>query len=124
MNSETLARELGDRMNEVLPPGIRISAEGDMLVFRSDFDTGTSGSYACQWLHQGTGILAERVREACRRAFSDLQDFVDEKTTEPWPGRRTPPNPNARIENGSVIIWFGDEQDPDLVMPPLLLDEH
>src|SRR5665213_4573926 len=102
MDSESLARELGDRMNEVVPLGIRISVEGDMLVFRSDFDTGRAGSYACQWLKTGTESLAERVREACGHAFSDLQDFVGEETTEPWPGLRTIPEPFARIENGSV----------------------
>jgi hypothetical protein len=109
-------------MNDVVPPGIRISVEGDLLAFRSDFDTGRAGSYACQWLHQGTGTLAERVREACRLAFSDLQDFVDEETTEPWPGLRTPPTPYARLENDAVIVWFGDPEAPDLVLAPVLLD--
>jgi hypothetical protein len=122
MDSETLARELGDRMNEVVPPGIRISAEGDMLVFRSGFSTGRAGSYACQWLTQGTGPLAERVREACRRGFSDLQDFVDEETTEPWPGLSTLPESFARIENDSVVVWFGDREAPDLAIAPVPLE--
>jgi hypothetical protein len=122
MDSELLAQELGDRMSEVVPPGIRISVEGDMLVFRSDFGTGRAGSHACNWLSQGAGTLPERVREACQHAFSDLQDFVDEETTDPWPGRRTPPKPFARIENGSVVVWFGDLEAPDLAIRPVLLE--
>ena len=124
MDSETLARELAERMKAVVPSGIRISVEGNMLEFRSDFNTGGSGSYACQWLDGGTGTPSERIREACWRAFSDLQDFVDEETTEPWPGLKTPPHPHARIENDFVIIWFGDSQAPDLIMAPLPLDER
>jgi hypothetical protein len=122
MESDALAQELCDRMKEVVPPGIAISVEGDMLVFRSDFGTGSSGSYACQWLNQGTGRQSELVLDACWHAFSDLQDFVDEKTTEPWPGLNSPPTPHARIENDSVIIWFGDPQSPDLAIRPLLLN--
>ena len=110
-------------MKEVVPPGIRISVEGDMLVFRSDFDTGSSGSYACQWLHEGTGPHADRVRAACWYAFRDLQDFVDEKTTEPWPGLRTPPAAHARIESNSVIVWFGSSHTPDLEIRPVSLDD-
>jgi hypothetical protein len=124
MESEALAQELRDRMKEVVPPGIRISVDGDMLVFRSDFGTGSSGSYACQWLQEGTGRLSDRVREACWHAFSDLQDFVDEETTEPWPGLRTPPAPHARIEGNSVIIWFGGSQTPDLEIRPVPLDDR
>jgi hypothetical protein len=122
MEAETLAQRLCDRMKEVVPPGIRLSVEGDMLVFRSDFGTGSSCSYACRWLYEGTGRQSELVRDACWHAFNDLQDFVDEATTDPWPGLKTPPTPNARIENGSVIVWFGDSQAPDLTIRPLPLD--
>jgi hypothetical protein len=122
MESEALAQELCYRMREVVPRGIRASVEGDMLVFRSDFDAGSSGSYACQWLYEGTGHQSERVRVACWHAFRDLQDFVDEKTAEPWPGLETPPTPYARIQGDSVIIWFGDSQVPDLAIRSLQLD--
>ena len=119
-----LAQELRERMKEVIPSGIDVSAEGDHLVFRSRYSNGKAGSYACEWLRQGTGSLSERVREAARRAFSDLQDFVDEETTEPWPGTTSPPTPKARIEAGRVIVWFGDPQAPDLAITPLLVESH
>jgi hypothetical protein len=122
MESKVLAQDLCERMKEVVPPGIRLSVDGDIIVFQSDFNTGSSGSYACQWLHEGTGPQSERVREACVLAFSDLQDFVDENTTDPWPGLKTPPTPYARIDEDSVIIWFGDLQAPGLVVRPLQLD--
>jgi hypothetical protein len=121
MDSRVLAQELCDRMKEVIPPGIAVSTEGDRLVFRSSYSRGRAGSYACQWLHKGTGTLSERVREAARLAFSDLQDFVDEETTEPWPGATSPPTPHARIEAGRVMVWFGDPQAPDLAITPFLV---
>jgi hypothetical protein len=124
MESQTLAQKLCERMKEVVPPGIGTSVEGDMLVFRSDFGTGSSGSYACQWLHQGTGDISDRVRDACWHAFSDLQDFVEEETTEPWPGLRTPPAVYARIESNSVVVWFGTSSTPDLEIRSVPLDDH
>jgi hypothetical protein len=123
MDSEVLARELCDRMTEVIPSGIGVFTEGDRLVFRSSYSCGRAGSYACQWLHNGRGSLPERVREAARLAFSDLQDFVDEETTEPWPGSTSPPSPNARLEAGRVIVWFGDPQAPDLAIPPIQFED-
>ena len=119
MDAEVLAQELCDRMKEVIPSGIGVSTDGDLLVFRSSYSSGRAGSYACQWLDKGTGSVHERAREAARLAFSDLQDFIDEETTEPWPGATSPPSPDARIEAGRVIVWFGDPQAPDLVVPSI-----
>jgi hypothetical protein len=124
MDSEALAQQLCDRMKKVVPSGIGVSVEGDHLVFRSSYSAGGAGSHACQWLHQGTGSMSERVLQAARLAFGDLQDFVDEETTEPWPGATSPPTPNARIEGGGVIVWFGDQEAPDLEITPLLLGDQ
>lgn len=123
MDSEVLARELCERMQEVIPSGIGVSTEGELLVFRSGYSSGRAGSYACAWLHRGSGSPSERVREAARLAFSDLQDFVDEETTEPWPGTTSPPAPSARIEAGRVIVWFGDPGAPDLAITPLPIED-
>jgi hypothetical protein len=124
MDAAVLAQELCDRMKEVIPAGIGVSADGDLLMFRSSYSSGTAGSYACQWIHTGTGSVTERVRQAARLAFSDLRDFVNEETTEPWPGVTSPPRPDARIEAGRVIIWFGDPQAPDLVIPSIQLEDQ
>lgn len=123
MDSELLARELCDRMTDVIPSGIGVSTAGNRLVFRSSYSSGRAGSYACQWLHNGTGSMPERVREAACLAFRDLQDFVDEETTKPWPGTTSPPRPNARLEAGHVIVWFGDPQAPDLAIPPIQFED-
>jgi hypothetical protein len=122
VNAETLALELARRMRDVVPVGIRVSAEGDMLRFGHGARPFSSGSYACQWLYQGDGPPADLLTTACWRALDDLQDFVDENTTEPWPGTRTPPEARTRIEDGAVLLWYGDPESPDLTHEPLPID--
>ena len=119
MDASFLAQELARRMREVVPSGIRVTTEEDMLWFESDSYSGKAGSYACQWLYKGDGEPERLLTDACWHALDDLQDFVDEATTEPWPGERTPPKAHARLENGSVILWFGDAETPDLVLESL-----
>jgi hypothetical protein len=119
MDAFFLAQELARRMREVVPSGIKVTTEKDMLWFESDSYSGKAGSYACQWLYKGDGEPERLLTDACWHALDDLQDFVDEATTEPWPGERTPPKAHARLENGSVILWFGDAETPDLVLESL-----
>jgi len=99
-----LAHELARRRRDVVPHGIGITVEGD-LRFTSAWHSGTSGTYACQWLYRGQGEAECLLAEACRRALDDLQDFVDEETTEPWPGSRTVPAADACIEDRKVLLW-------------------
>ena len=55
MDAYFLAQELARRMREVVPSGIKVTAEEDMLWFESDSYSGKAGSYACQWLYKGDG---------------------------------------------------------------------
>lgn len=122
MDSTRLAGELASRMADVVPREIRVSVEDDVLVFKADVRW-RSGSYACRWLNEGAAGPEDLIVEACWRAFDDLQDFVDETTTQPWPADHgTPPRPAARIEDRRVIIWFGEPEAPVLVLEPLPLD--
>jgi hypothetical protein len=108
-------------MQEVVPAGIHITVEGDVLRFTSAWHSGSAGSYAFQWLSQGRGDRDHLFAEACRRALDDLQDFVDEATTEAWPGSRTVPPAGARVEDGQILLWYGDKDDPVLSLEPLPL---
>lgn len=72
---------------------------------------------------EGAGRSEELIVQACRLAFEDLQDLVDEGTTNPWPAERgNPPSPTAAIEPRSVVIWFGARETPVLEVEPLPLD--
>jgi len=56
-------------------------------------------------------------------ALNDLQDFVAEATTEPWPGSGGPPRPGARLQGRLIELWFGDHDHPDARLRSLPLDE-
>jgi hypothetical protein len=92
-----------------------------MLRFSSTAHHGTAGTYGCRWLSEGEGEAEHLLAEACRRALEDLQDFVAEATTEPWPGSRSMPHAGARVEDGSVLLWYGERDHPVLLLESLPL---
>jgi hypothetical protein len=111
-------------MQAVVPTGIGVRVDGDMVWFDAAGRglSGTAGTYACQWLDKGTGTHDDLIVEACWRALDDLEDFVDEATTEPWPAEQgTPPRPAARIEGRVVHLWFGEAERPVLELEPIPL---
>jgi hypothetical protein len=122
MDAAQLARELARRMRAVVPPRIHISVEGATLRFSHSLHGGRAGTYGCQWLYRGVGEEAHLIAQACRLSLSDLQDFVAESTTEAWPGSAAMPDPGARVEDGRVLLWFGEEDDPVVVLEPLPLN--
>ena len=124
MDAEQLAAGLAERMREVVPPGIRIQEVGDTIWFADDSPSarsGGAGTYACQVLHKD-GDPEHRLVEACWRALDDLQDFIDESTTEPWPGTRNVPRPGAYIDGDEVLLWYGDIRHPALRLRPIPLE--
>jgi hypothetical protein len=112
-------------MQAVVPAGIGVSAEDDMLWFNAAglgqiFE---AGSYGCQWLHLGKGGADYLIGKACRLALDDLEDFVDEATTEPWPKERgTPPQAWAKVEGRTVFLWYGDRNRRVMELEPIHLD--
>jgi hypothetical protein len=122
VNSERLALELAERIREVVPVGISVRVDKDMLWFADESGFG-SGTYACQVLNtEEEQEPSHRLVEACWRALDDLQDFIDESTTDPWPGDETLPKPGAWIEGDEVVLWYGDAEHPALRLRPLPLD--
>jgi hypothetical protein len=103
-----LALELATRMRDVVPEDITILVDGAVLCFGSLSNSARSRSHACEWLHKGPGANEDLLVEACRIALDNLQHFVGEVTTEPWPssGKRelTPPPsaPGAVVSPNAV----------------------
>jgi hypothetical protein len=122
MDAERLALELSSRMKEILPAGFAVVVDGDMLWFLFDGKRRV-GSYACQWIDSGQDSIEALTVRACELAVNDLQDFVTEETTEPWPssGGR-PPRVSARLAGRSIEIWFGEHDHPVARLRPLILD--
>jgi hypothetical protein len=56
----------------------------------------------------GGQTAGERLARIAAQALSELQDYVDEATHEPWPGERTPPRAYAEIRDAVLRLWFGE----------------
>ena len=115
-------------MQAVVPAGFQVSADDDMLWFDSIGlrPLGRSGSYGCQWLRLGSGGVDYLIGESCRLALDDLQDYVLDVTTEPWPrqpGKRRHPRPWAQVEGRTVFLWYGDRTYRALELEPIHLDD-
>ena len=61
----------------------------------------------------------ENLETAVRATLSGVQDYIADATTEPWPGiGGQQPNPDARVHEETVSMWFGAEDAPVLRLPP------
>ena len=120
------ATDLATVLQQVVPDTVAVQPAGDDLAFAGRGDgsdrLGRAGSHVGQFF----GLLADRyaddasrVLAACLHAMSDLQDFVAEATTDPWPNRGpgVMPEPHGRIGADGVDQWFGDEGRPVLTLP-------
>ncbi len=124
MTPNELGRLLVERIQEVLPAGFMIECDSErtMLWFKRQGVSGYAGSYARQMLVGGSDNLEQRISAACRVALDDLQDFVDEETTEPWPGSKNVPPARALVDGGQVHLWYGDIEAPALRLRPIHLE--
>lgn len=123
MDSRRLAMELAARMQDIVPSGFTVIAEDDVLWFARN-GTRWAGSYACQWLNGGQETPESLLLQASQLALHDLQDFLAEETTDPWPGSGgAPPRPSVRFGGRTIELWFGDHDRPDVRLRPLSLED-
>jgi hypothetical protein len=125
MDAASFAKVLADRFQAVVPAGFHVRADRAMLWFEQDkgvgFCGGSAGSHAVESFFSTTveEPLEDRATQAAWFALNDLQDYVDEEATEPWPGQRTPPPAHAAVRAGKLHMWFGDEGKADLILGPI-----
>jgi hypothetical protein len=130
VNAAAFARVLSDRFRAVVPAGFHVEAEGPMIWFRVDqglgYWGGSAGSHAVEHFFSDSfdAPLEDRATMAADFALNDLQDYVDEESTEPWPARtpRGPARPHAEVRSGELHMWFGDEGNEALKLEPVDLD--
>jgi hypothetical protein len=78
----------------------------------------TSGTYVRENFHDQLP-LGECIRVVSERALDEFQDFVDEKSAEPWPGARTVPRAHAEVRGAWVHLWYGPADAPALECEPI-----
>jgi len=121
VSSRDLAAALARRLDDVAPTRITVRADDSNLAVLHDGQVlGISGAPAILETAEALHEPAENLETAVRAALSAVQDYIAEATTEPWPGTGgRQPNPDARVEANTVLMWFGPEGDPVLSLPPI-----
>jgi hypothetical protein len=101
VDADRLTQALADRLAAIVPEGFHVEASDGMLWYSADhgrfpgqledYQTGTSGTHVSVNFDVRDQAVGERIASVAAQALSELQDYVDEATREPWPGERTPP---------------------------------
>lgn len=55
------------------------------------------------------------------QVLNELQDYVSEVTTEPWPGTTRQPNPHAEVSGPNLYLWYGERGDAAVTCDPIPL---
>jgi len=124
-SSPELAAALAGRLNEIVPAGFSVRAEGDSVnVYQDDRDLG--GSPALEILADPDGrSVDEKIETAVCAVLSDVQDRIIEARQGPWPGesgRGTDlPMPGCQVTRDRLSLWFGDENAPIISVAPIAL---
>lgn len=106
IDADRLTQVLAGRLAAIVPAGFHVEASDGMLWYsadhgrfpgqRGDYRTGTAGTHVRLNLGAGGQTAGERLVRVAAQALSELQDYVDEATHDPWPGARTPPQAHAQ----------------------------
>lgn len=119
MTPAKLAEVLAERLGEIVPPGFRVVADNGTIWYQSEFAVGVSAGTDIQVNLGVERPSAERIRSVSELALGDLQDFVDEMTTNPWPGEHAVPRAHAEIRGSIIVLWYGDAESPALACRPI-----
>ncbi len=127
IDTDEFTRMLAARMAAIVPAGFHVEAADGMLWYSADdgrfpgqsgdYRAGRSGTYVrdnldVTGLEDGGQACDDALARVAAAALGDLQDYVDEATHEPWPGRLgRPPQPCAQVRGQRLHLWYGQ---PDL----------
>ncbi|GAA4856643.1 hypothetical protein GCM10023403_20820 [Pseudonocardia benzenivorans] len=114
-----LAFALATRLDDVVPPGLRVRADGGrVVVLRGDAVVG--GSAAPRLLDGETGD--RQVATATYATINAVQEVVAYCVASPWPARAgARPKPQARLDGRVLRAWYGPAARPVLALEPVHL---
>jgi hypothetical protein len=119
-----LARALVERLAGILPPGFAARAEGDFVAI--DAPGGLGGGTTLAGQLDQDDLTPQDYADAAWNVLSLAQDVVSETTTDPWPAAIGPgrdlAEPSAQIEGDTIRLFFGAEDQPVVILPPIDLN--
>jgi len=119
------ATAIAERLNQVVPPGFSVRATGSSVdVYTRGDDRHASAGAEIIADNDGRSLV-ERMEVAARAILDGAQDGIMEILTEQWPlgpgGEFA--HPVVRVDGRQLLMWFGEEGAPVIVLPPLSIDE-
>ena len=119
---EALCALLAERLGAVVPEGIRVSVRHG-LVFVSG-----AGTDVARIVSDSEGSVDERLVEAAERLLEVASESISEVTADPWPADAGmfaggfPPS-HAEISNDELRVFYGEPEEPLLVLAPIRIPE-
>jgi limonene-1,2-epoxide hydrolase len=125
MDGNELAQALADRFRRMIPEGFEVWEEDGRVWYSAGFSSywggGRTGSFVRLNFDNDNGPVEARIQRIAEDTLNELQDFIDEESTEPWPGTRTVPRAQAEIRDGQLFLWFDDSGVVMLESEPIVL---
>lgn len=119
-SSLRFAAELAERLAEVVPAGFAVDASDVTVVLRHDGAmVGSTDMAELVEDSENLHLLPDNLETAARAILSNVQDWIADTTTEPWPGDHSLPNPDAHVIGDRLEMWFGDRDNAVLTLRPL-----
>ena len=130
VDADRLTEALAGRLAAIVPDGFHVRAADGMLWYSSEagrfpgqlsnYQVGASGTYVRVNFEAYDETTKDPAAHVAAQALSELQDYVDEASHEPWPGSSTPPRPFAEVRGPALHLWYGW---PDITSPAVLACE-
>jgi len=124
MTPADFARALADRLASLLPGGFSVRAEGETVTIEPPDRVPASTSLSHIDPDEPD---PEDYASAAWTVLSMAQDVVNETSGDPWPAGLGPgtdlAEPGTRAEGGTILLWFGAEDQPVLRLPAIDLND-
>jgi hypothetical protein len=124
MSPEQFAAALVERLAPILPAGFSARADAGGVCIDAPDGLGSATSVAD--LLDRDDLEPQDYADVAWAVLSMAQDVVSETTTDPWPvamgSTRDLAEPGTRVEGGTVHLYFGAEEQPVLILPPVQIE--
>jgi hypothetical protein len=128
VDADKLAAKLAGRLVAIAPAGFHVDARDGEIWYSYAASEGPLGDYSFGSAASDVGDCfgdygdtdEERTVAVATSALDQLQDYVAEATTDPWPGEASMPLPFAQVREGVLHMWYGG---PEIDGPVVLACE-
>lgn len=123
LSPSRFAAAIAERLDAVVPSGLTVQAQGSSVnLYWGRARRG--GSVNATLLAEDDGRTATELLEiSARTILNDIQTDLMEHLREQWPlgkGNQAA-EPDARVQEDRLLMWFGEEEQPVIALPPLKL---